>query len=1026
MTESYATIDPDERLPATSDAHDSDVRFELLGPVRALRGGAPLDLGPAKQVAVLAALLVNADRSVGRDELIRAVWTPADAPPTAENLIATYVLRLRRILEPARARRAPARLIQSTPAGYRVFLAPGQLDVYAVNEAIAAARKARDDGDPQTALDAYDQALALCRGTPLEGVPGPLARAIRAQLSSMRVDTLEERLDTALDLGRHQEVIAELTSLAVAYPARERIRAMLMLALYRSGRQAEALAVFQDARRTLVDELGIEPGRDLQRLQEWMLRSDPRLDAAQPRAAETAPWPTPAQLPADLRDFTGRADEVERVRAALTPPQPITGHPPDDAAATAADPGTGQTGPALLTISGAGGMGKTALAVHAAHLLRPYFPDGQLFVDLHGMRDQPRCAIDVLRQLIQDLGAEVSAALDDSRYPALYRTLLDGRRVLIVLDDARDAAQVRPLLPGGDCCAVLITSRSRLSDLSGNQTLDLGPLAAEESHALLERIVGKQDVRDDESSAVSIVTACSGLPLALRIVAARAAGRPPGTLGRLADRLGDERRRLHELRVGDLAVEASFQVGHDSLSQSEDGAELVRAFHLLSALHLPEFDAPTAAAVLDRSVERAEELLDDLCQVHMVEQTDNGDFRIHELLRLFGRQRSESSGRGEEVAAALRQVIARFTDLVAEADGQLRPGRDRPAPGASTGAGPAAPPSGSAFAGCSDALAWLERHRGRLVACVLQAADTGSISAAGVAELTTALRGFLMQRGYWYDWELLADVTLKLADREADARAEALGRLERGTLESNRHRLETASGDLRRSAELFAVAGDELGRTRALNNLGLALCELGRYDDAEASLTEGLEIQRRLGDTRGECISLDNLGLLHLRRKQFADAERYCRLSIARNRAQGRPTHADAALNILGLVLCELGRAQEAIEAQSESIALARQHGDTHREAYALMDVADACLRDGRVQDAVAYAEQAVALRQTMGDAYGEGRALTRLGEALVAAGETERAHVCWRQAIALLEESDSVRAGELRDRLTKARTADV
>lgn len=975
------------------------MKFEILGPVRARRDGMVVELGPAKQVAIIVTLLMNADRSVSREELIRAVWAPDDVPPSVDNVIATYIARLRRILEPARRRRAPGALIQSTPAGYRMPAQHGRLDVQLFHDLVDEAREARRGGDLGAAFAGFDRARGLWRGEPLEGVPGPFALNHRARLDSLRVDTLEERFDVALELGRHAEIVAEAASLAVTYPARERIRAILMLALYRSGRQAEALAVFSDARRTLVSDLGIEPGPELRRLHEWVLRSDPRLELSEPRARNSRPATRPGQLPADLCDFTGRVGEIDRISSLLT----------------ARQGGSRASGTAVVTVSGAGGMGKTALAVHVGHLLRSAFPDGQLHVDLHGTREQPRRSQHVLRQFIQDLGAEVPDAIEPSRYPALYRTLLSDRRVLILLDDARDAAQVRPLIPGAPGCAVLVTSRSRLSDLSGNETLDLGPLAGDESRMLLERIIGRLYTPGEKEPADSIIEACAGLPLALRIVAVRATGRPSGTLARLADRLGDERRRLRELRVGDLAVEASFQVGYDSLLHSADGPELARAFRLLSALPLPEFDVDTAAAALDRPAVRAEELLEQVSHVHMVEPMEGHCFRIHELLRLYGRERCESSESAGEIGAALRRVITRFMQFVVAADSLLRPGLGATATPRHSGLTPS-------FAGCEEALGWLEQHRRPMVACLLQAGDLAAVSAAEVAAFTTSLRGFLHRRGYWSDWKQLADVVLKLAADATDPAAEALGRLELGTLHGARHDLQAAVSELRHSSELFEAAGDRPGRSRALNNLGVALTDLHLYVEAAKTLNEGLEIQRSVGDVRGECITLDNLGLLQLRRKNFAEAEENCRTSIARHQTMGTMALADAPLNIMGLVYCETGRYDEAINVQRESIALARSHGNVNREAFALVDAADAYRRAGRARDAIVFAEEAVALRRMMADPYGEGVALSRLGQALLAGGESERAHACWQRAESLVE-NDPVQVAELRAWCASSRT---
>jgi DNA-binding SARP family transcriptional activator/predicted negative regulator of RcsB-dependent stress response len=984
----------------------SNLRFEILGPVRAFRGGRELDLGPPRQLAVLAVLLLNHGHAVGRAELEHAIWGQ-DAPPSARNLVATYVARLRKVLEPARPSRAPATLLSSTVAGYRITPAGGGLDAQDFADSVARARTLRRDGDPAAAARLLELAVAAWRGPrALEGASGPYIEAERRRLMEARTAAYEELFDAALELGRHAECVAELTALSIGNPLREHVRSLLMLALYRTGRQAEALAVFQDYRRVLADQTGLDPGERIRRLNERILAADPQLlitphntqDGTTTAAAATpaAAAMPPAQLPADAPDFTGRAEQLERIRQTLGVARP-----------------DGDCGMRIVVLAGPGGMGKTTLALRAAHRLRDDYPDGQLYLDLQGVRDRPREPEELLRRLLRDLGAgPADPPADLSACAAQYRTLTSGRRLLIVLDDVRDAAQVRPLLPGSATCGVLITSRTRLADLPGAELLDLAPLSGAEGRDLLGRIVGPGAVGAENAAADRIVTACAGLPLALRIVAARAASRPPGTLGRLADRLGDERRRLSELTVGDLAVSASFQLGYDNMLTGAGDADLARVFRILSTLRVPYFGVDEAAAAAGHPPERTEALLDELGRLHLLEQHAADRYHFHELLRLFGRERSRETDPEGAAPAAIARVFAYHARMIGHADALLRPRRE---------AGPATAADPQPFADTRAAIAWLEEHHGAIIGAAHQAAEDAAVSPSALAEFLTALRGYLQRRGHWLDWERLADASLRAAAAVADQRAMAISELELGTVLSCQHRSEEAVTRLKRSAQLYAAAGDRTGQSRALNNMSVVLTDLGRYDDAAPRLLEALAIQESADDERGACISLNNLARLHLMRKEYPEALYHSEQAIVRTRAARMPVLTGVAFNILGLIHCAEQRYAEAVDAQTESLRLSREQGDREREAFALVDLSDAGRHAGRYREAVTWAEQALVVRRQLSDTHGEARALERLGDALHEAGEVERARVQWQQALDLLGGLDPELSAALRTRLTAA-----
>ncbi|MBO1329777.1 BTAD domain-containing putative transcriptional regulator [Streptomyces sp. VRA16 Mangrove soil] len=503
-------------LPPTSD--ETPVRYRLLGQVRAERGTQPLAPGTPKQQALLAALLLRGDEQVERAELIRAVWGE-HAPASAPGLLATYTARLRKALEPDRARRAAPRLLITRGTTYGLRLGRDALDLWRFEDAVAQARSERRAGRAAEARSGYEQALAQWRGgQALSGVPGRHAADARRRLAALRVDALLEHAEVLLDLGEQAEAADLVAPLVPARPHDERLQGLLMLALYRTGRTPEALAVFRRVRRALVHDLGVEPGPHLTRLHDRILRADPSLAAPRQAARAAAPvcptpaLPAPAQLPRDSADFTGREAEVRELHEVLRRPEsPATPCP-------------------TVVVHGAAGLGKSALAVHVAHQVRDRFPDGQLYAVLGG-----RNPAEVLGRFLEDLGVpphEVPDGLE--RRAVRFRTLTAERRLLVLLDDARDLDQLRELLPAAPGCAVLVTSRAPLRELPGRFALRLGPLDAAQSLRMLRRFASGAPRTavaalplpyraDTVSTLHSLADGCAGQPLALRLAAARAA-----------------------------------------------------------------------------------------------------------------------------------------------------------------------------------------------------------------------------------------------------------------------------------------------------------------------------------------------------------------------------------------------------------------------------------------------------------------------------------------------------------------------
>ncbi|GAA1256547.1 hypothetical protein GCM10009665_53730 [Kitasatospora nipponensis] len=628
---------------ASGGVDGGELRYGLLGPLLVRRAQAECDAGPAMQRAVLAVLLVGANEPVPREQIVQAVWGPR-ATANSPGLVATYVSRLRQLLEPDRPRRALDGVLSSRGAAYRLAVGAGCLDLHEFEAARLRARSQRTSGDLPGALAALDGALALWRGGALDGLPGPFAALHRGRLAELRLASAEERFELALLLGRHHEVVAELGLLAAGHPHRERLRGLLMLALYRAGRQSEALAVFAETRQLLVADLGLLPGRELDELHRRILCTDPRLELDGPAAAGPGPlrvtW-RPAQLPTDLADFTGRTAEVRAVCRILgTGPVRRMGAVP------------------VVVLSGPPGVGKTATAVHAAHRLRERFPDGQLYAALHEADGRPREPAELLGRLLTDLGVEPALlpAGPESR-AALFRSVASGRRLLLVLDDAAGERQVAALLPGSPGCAVLVTSRGRLAGLPGAWAVPLDCLGPVEEGRLLGRLLAEAGERAGPGPGPraaagggagagaggqqAVLAACAGLPLALRSAVARVAARPGRGLAPLVARLADERRRLAELSPGGGGVAQALGSAERRLLDGPGGAAAAWALRSLSrSVQGPGadgFTAERAGRLLGRTEERAEELLDLLTAHGLLLAAADGRYRLHPLTALYGR-----------------------------------------------------------------------------------------------------------------------------------------------------------------------------------------------------------------------------------------------------------------------------------------------------------------------------------------------------------------------------------------------------
>ncbi|MEW2301388.1 BTAD domain-containing putative transcriptional regulator [Streptomyces sp. NPDC006655] len=967
---------PEQRRPSSA-AEAAALRFSVLGPVRAWRAEEPLNTGSPQQRALLAALLLREGRTATAAELIDALWGP-EPPSQALAAVRTYASRLRKILDPG--------VLVSESGGYAVRgLGEGALDLTAVQDLAAEAEKARSAGDLHRARDVLNRALARWDGEPLAGVPGPYADAQRARLEEWRLQLLESRLEMDLEQGCHAEAVSELTALTAAHPLRERLRELLMLALYRSGRQAEALAVYADTRRLLAEELGVDPRPGLRELQQRILQADPALaEPSAPAAEPPAAAVRPAQLPATVPDFTGRSAFVAELSEVLASAE-------------------GRV-MAVSALAGIGGVGKTTLAVHVAHQARAAFPDGQLYVDLQGAGAQAADPETVLGSFLRALGTPGSAipdSLDDRA--ALYRSVLDGRRVLVLLDNAKDAAQVRPLLPGTEGCAALVTSRVRMVDLAGAHLVDLDVMSPEEALQLFTKIVGEERVAAEREAALDVVAACGFLPLAIRIAASRLASRRTWTVSVLAAKLADERRRLDELQAGDLAVKATFELGYGQLEPAQ-----ARAFRLLGLADGPDISLAAAAAVLDLPAEDTEDLLEALVDTSLLESAAPGRYRFHDLVRLYARACAE---RDEQPPGEREAAMSRLLDFyLATAAGVYA--IERPGDRTVEHLEPTGYP-GLSFTGHRAALDWLYAEADCLLACARQSVRAGRLRAA--IDLLWVVKDLAESGANARDYEVAATAARDAAQQQADPLAEGRARMAITNVHIVAGRFDLADEEAAQAMELAGATRDPLPSGVTPNDRGIIALYQGRHHDGEAHLNVALANYRADGNRPGEASALCNLSRIQLATGRVAEAVRLAGEGVAIYDTLGHTLRGANARYALGLALTQSGQPDQALSCLDDALSVFRESRQRLWEGMTIFRMAEVHLSARRPAQAAAMAEQSLSLLRGIGGEWRHANVLTVLGRSLRDVGQSDRACACWREALVVFEKLGAHEAAEVR-----------
>ncbi|MGH3914440.1 MAG: BTAD domain-containing putative transcriptional regulator, partial [Pseudonocardiaceae bacterium] len=849
------------------------MEFRVLGPLEIHADGRMIEVSTHKQRLVLGVLLCRTGHPVAVDALVDALWEQ-QAPPSARDNVRSYIHFLRRRL-------GEQRWIERRPSGYALLADESELDSARFESLAGHGRAALAGDDAQRATDLLADALALWRGPAFADLrDAGVIEQEAVRLEQLRQVAVESHAEVRLALGRHAELLPELFQLVARHPLRERIRAQLMVALYRSGRQSEALEVYRAGRAILLDDLGLEPGDELRRLEQAILNHDECLDLHAPiRTSTSGPArgapasEVPAQLPLDTCSFVGREGALTQLDAILA----IADQQP--------------TAVLISALSGTAGVGKTALAVHWAHRVAERFPGGQLYMNLRGFdstgsvmtpAEAVRGFLDAFAVPPQRLPVSLEAQT------ALYRSLLAGRRVLVVLDNARDAEQVRPLLPGAPGCVVVVTSRNQMSGLvttEGAHPLTVDLLTIDEARQLLARRLGAGRVAAEPDAVDEIITRCTRLPLALAIVAARAACRPRVSLEMLADELNDRQGGLDGFASEDATTDARavFSWSYHSL-----GGGAARLFRLLGLHPGPDIAAAAAASLAGIPPGQVRPLFAELARVHLIFEHVSGRFAFHDLLRAYAAELAQTLDTAAERRAAVHRALDHYLHTARAAALLLDPHRDPIIPAS---AQPGVMPEN--LDNYKQALNWFTVEHPALLAAVDQAVRGGFDTHAW--GLTWTLTDFFDLRGHWRGLAAVQNAAVEAARR----------------------------------------LSDRAGQAHAHRGLARAYTRLGRYDDAHIHFRYAQGLYGELGDYVGQGYVHLNLGYVRARQGHYGEALHHARQAHELHRAAGNRDGQAGALNALGWYHAQLGDHPQALTCCQQALALFQEMGDCYREASA-------------------------------------------------------------------------------------------
>jgi DNA-binding SARP family transcriptional activator/Tfp pilus assembly protein PilF len=955
----------------------------ILGPLAVYRRGEPVTLGGPGQRTLLSLLALSAGRPVQRGAIAQVLW-PRDPPAAAVPIIQSYVSRLRRALDPGAEPRSRNGLLASDMGGYRLKLTTDELDLLSFRAFIEAAKQAQQAGELVTAMSAFERALGLWQGEALADIDVLRGHPALVAVADEQAAAVLDYADAAADCGRPEAVLPHLRALVARNPLDEASQSRLMIALSGCGRQAEALAAYEDLRRRLDEELGVLPGAVLRDAHARVLRQETgqreigqELGQYGGSGCGAVAW-VPRQLPATVPLFVGRDGEVgvlDRLRTRANGGMMV-----------------------ISAIGGTAGVGKTALAVHWAHRVAGEYPDGQLYANLRGYDvDEPVPAADVLAGFLRALGmpaGEIPVDVDERA--AAYRSLLAGRRVLVLLDNAGEVSQVRPLLPGNPACAVLVTSRDALTGLvarDGARRLDLDLLSPDGAAGLLRELIGER-AGADAAATEALAERCSRLPLALRIAAEHVAANPGVPVADLVEELTG-RRRLDVMEAGGDAgtsVRTVFSWSRGPLDPATD-----RAFRLIGLHPGPDLDKYAVAALTGATPAQASEMLGRLAGAHLLQRVRAGRYGMHDLLRDYARELvAEYDGQAGERAAMTRLLdfylctCAAAMDAIFPAESHRRPRLPEPGPGV--------PVLGFDVRGREAATEWLDAERTSLVAISVRAASGGW--PAHACQLSATITRYLASRGHFVEAASVHRHAVRAACENGDPNAEAGALNSLGVIEWLWGQNKEATAHWERAMALSRACGNRQQEARALGNLGVMAFREAQFDQAIKQLRESLELWRELGDLVGQATNLNNLGALELCRGRMESAAVLFRESLAISRLAGDAEAEADALTDVGALACKQQRYEEAEDCQRRALAIFRARGLISGEANALVRLAELQIATGRPEQAIAQLRGALRLASSVDNLEMRARVKDRMGRAHQAAGNLAEARVYWQEAL--------------------------
>jgi DNA-binding SARP family transcriptional activator/tetratricopeptide (TPR) repeat protein/DNA-binding XRE family transcriptional regulator len=925
------------------------VHVSVLGPLTVTTLAGPVTIGFGKHRAVLARLAMTPHHPVSREELIEVLW-PDGAPASAANVLQTYVSRLRRILEPVPADGAAAPL-SWTPGGYRLWLPPERLDLLTYRARVAESERWAAS-DPQRGFDLLIAALDLWRGEwAAEDIPELREHHLVTALTEELIETTIRLARLGLVVQRLPEALPRLRRLTARHLWHEPLHARLVITLAAAGQQAAALEAYDQIRYRLAEELAIDPGADLVAARQAVLAG--RWEApVNPRAERL---PTPWQAPAAPGNFTGRAEQLNTIQRLFR-----------------GEPGRQVT----CVVSGMAGVGKTSLALRAAELLRDDFPDGQLYVDLRGADDEPVSTLAVLSRLLRGLGTPARAIpIEADEAGALYRSVLAGRRVLVILDNARNSAQIQPLLPGGGSSGVLVTSRHACPDLFGATHVDLPVLSREEAVVMLHGRTRTAWSTADRQAAATLAEACGRLPVALRMVMSRLTRRTPAELLRLMSGTGSSE--------DDAALQDTFALSYRELRP--DTARLFRV-----AAHFPgtSFSLAAAAALAGWDAEVTGRALDRLVEANMIEAAGTDRYRYHDLLRQYAVELQPADGAPEALyrladwyltrtAAAVRLFYPAMVRLPTDAD-----------------------PAEMYFADVSAAAAWLDEEIGNLVALIETAALGGHPERAW--QLADQLRSYFFVRRDAVSWLATGQAGLTAAETTGDPTAQAAMHQTVGQAHWSvgRHR------DALRSYEHGVAAAREggwlIGEAYLLHNLGLVHAELGMTDEAHDLYQHVLRVGAGPEFTHIRAVTLNDLGVMCTEQGRLHEAVRHFRAALALNSDEGRLPSATANRSNLGMVLRQLEDFEAAHECLTQALTYYQETANQNGQMASMDELSQLYQQRSEWSAGVGAAVEALRIAGQLANPKATAGVLNTLGGALLGARAVTEAQARFREALEL------------------------